>query len=313
MGEKDRIENQSAPSFLPSSTLIISSRNRPQLLLETVESVLQGNEVPNELVIIDQSDTPHPILSTRTLERGCWVRYIHSQTRGVSRARNEGMRVASNDLLVLMDDDFLAPEDWYGLIVKILAQSGPSHVITGRVLPGAAEKAGGFVPALVEDDRPAVFSGRIGTDVLPSCHMAMYRSTFLKVGGFDERLGPGTRFPAADDNDYGFRLLEAGFTIIYAPEATLFHRAWRGKNEYYPMRWAYGRAKGGFYTKYLNLQDRYMLGRMIRDLTIRFIRFPWRFMHKPRLAIGDLYYAFGILSGCLEWFWTYKLNFYFRP
>jgi hypothetical protein len=52
---------------------------------------------------------------------------------------------------------------------------------------------------------------------------------------------------------------------------------------------------------------------MLRDLALRFVRFPWRFLHKPRLAIGDLYYAFGILSGCLEWFWVYRINLYNHP
>lgn len=39
------------------SSLIICSRNRHQLLLETVESVLAGEVLPSEIVILDQSDT----------------------------------------------------------------------------------------------------------------------------------------------------------------------------------------------------------------------------------------------------------------
>src|SRR5579859_8077465 len=55
--------SQCAPGDLPPTTLIICSRNRPQLLQEAVESVLRGREVPTELLIIDQSQAAHPALA----------------------------------------------------------------------------------------------------------------------------------------------------------------------------------------------------------------------------------------------------------
>ena len=48
---------------LPSTSLIIASRDRPELLADTVASVLKGDEVPAEIVIVDQSRVPHPTLS----------------------------------------------------------------------------------------------------------------------------------------------------------------------------------------------------------------------------------------------------------
>ena len=131
--------------------------------------------------------------------------------------------------------------------------------------------------------------------------MVTYRSILDAVDCFDERLGPGTHFPAAEDNDLGFRLLEAGFRIIYAAEAVLYHRAWRGKGEYMPMRWSYGRGKGGFYTKYCSLKDLYILRRMIWDIAHRFFYFPHRLLRDPRRACGDIVYAAGILVGAIQW------------
>jgi len=276
------------------------------LLLETVESILHGSELPKELIIIDQSKTPHPELIKSTSYRGCQIRYIPSNSTGVCRARNEGLAAARYDILILIDDDMQVPGDWFRSLVDALIEAGPECVVTGKVLAGAAEVPGGFVPALVENEKPSIFEGRIGTDVLPSCHMAMYRSVFQIIGGFDERLGPGTRFPAADDNDYGFRLLEAGYKIIYTPRVVIYHRAWRGDTDYYSLRWAYGRGKGGFYTKHSSIRDIYMLRRMFQDVMIRLIRFPWRAMHRFRLAVGDLYYVSGIIAGGIEWLLTYR-------
>ena len=121
---------------------------------------------------------------------------------------------------------FVTPT-WLGSLIRALINGGTKAVVTGRVLPTSPETPGGFVPALVVREVPAVYEGRVGADVLAGGHMAIYRSIMQRVGGFDERLGAGAKFPAADDNDLGFRLLELGYRIIYVPEAILYHRAWR--------------------------------------------------------------------------------------
>jgi hypothetical protein len=35
------------------------------------KSILAGEEVPTELIIVDQSDVPHPTLATFTTDRAC--------------------------------------------------------------------------------------------------------------------------------------------------------------------------------------------------------------------------------------------------
>ncbi|HEX6607208.1 MAG TPA: glycosyltransferase [Chloroflexia bacterium] len=283
------------------TSLIIGSRNRPRLLLETVESVLRGTQVPDEIVIVDQSDVPHPRLPTLTPDRPCAVRYLWSHTVGVSRAKNIALAAARYGVAIFTDDDILVDPEWLAVVQGALAAAGPRAVITGRVLPSRAEVPGGFVPTLVVADTPAVYEGRINTDVLPGCHMAAYRSALIGIGGFDERLGPGSPFRSAEDNDLGFRLLEAGYRIVFVPEAVVYHRAWRPAREYLPVRWAYGVAKGGFYTKYLSLADPYMLRRMVLDLARRTYAFPNRIQHERQRAIGDLVYMAGVGYGAARW------------
>ena len=278
------------------------------MLQQTIESVLQGDEVPTEFVVIDQSHTPNQSLATLKTSRATDIRYIWSQTVGLSRARNAGITAARHSIMAIIDDDMFVPEDWYGTLIQALMNAGERAVVTGRVLPTEAEVPGGFVPAFVPSDVPATYEGRITIDVLAGGHMAAYRSAFETVGGFDERLGAGGEFPAADDNDLGFRLLEAGYRIVYSPQAVVFHRAWRGKREYMPMRWKYGRGKGGFYTKYFSIKDRHILKRMIWDIVQRILAFPHRLCREPRRACGDVVYIVGILSGATQWMLTQSPN-----
>jgi len=280
-------------------TVIITTRNRPQMLVETVTSLLASNHQPCELIIIDQSDVPLNAPSFGSVNTDCQIRYVHTSSRGLSRARNQGIALASTDILVFTDDDMYVHEDWLGTIVRTQLDEGPDAVITGRVLSTSAP--GCFVPAVVISEEPETYSGRIDRDVLASGNMSAYKSTLTRIGGYDEKLGAGSRFPAAEDNDLGYQLLESGIRIRYVPEAILYHRAWRKKSMYPLMRWRYGRGKGGFYAKHSSLSDPHILKRCIRDLTTRLLAFPVRLVRTPRRACGDLIYSAGVLAGYLEW------------
>jgi GT2 family glycosyltransferase len=286
---------------IENTSLLICSRERPQLLLETVESVLRGDALPAEIVVVDQSAVAHSELAAWT-QHDPPVRYIHSATSGLSVARNIGIAAAAHDDLVIIDDDMFVDHNWFSAIVSALLGAGPRAVVTARVLPDAAANApGGFVPALATSEYPARYRGQLSRDVLAGGHMAARRQVFDEVGGFDARLGAGSRFPAADDNDLGFRLLKAGYEIVYAPEAVVYHRAWRPAREYLTMRWRYGRGKGGFYAKHVPTEPRYMLGRIARDIGRRALGFFGRLRSDTRGAAGDVVYSLGVLVGVVEW------------
>jgi GT2 family glycosyltransferase len=194
-----------------------------------------------------------------------------------------------------------ADAGWYGALVRALVASGPRAVVTGRVLATKAERRGAFAPSVVVRADSAVYAGRIGTDVLAGGNMAMTKAVSDDVGRFDERLGAGSRFPAAEDNDFGYRLLEAGYRIVYAADALLYHRSWRPGWDYWTVRWRYGRGKGGFYAKHAHLRDPYVLRRMLRDVGWRTLRFPWHVLRHPRHASGDPFYVGGIVAGLVDW------------
>jgi len=275
------------------------------MLSETIGSVLQGGEVPSELVIVDDSDAQNPDLATRAIDRGSRIRYLWTQSEGLGRARNAGIAVASNPILAFIDDDMRVASNWFGSLIRALITVGPHAVVTGRVFAGEADFPDGFAPSIKTDTIPAVYKGRVDKGVLFTNNMAIYRSAFEEIGLFDERLGIGSHFPSSEDNDYCFRLLEAGYEIHYVPDAVVYHRAWRRRRDFARLEWNYGRGQGAYYAKYLSFRDRYMLGRMIRDIFFRVahaILATWR-GPKHRLY-GDIAYVLGTLSGAIEWLST---------
>ena len=133
----------------------------------------------------------------------------------------------------------------------------------------------------------------------------MHRSVLSDIGLFDERMGPGTPFHAGEDNDYGFRLLEAGYQILYLPSAVVYHRDWRLKNEYIGLRWKYGVGRGAYYAKYLSLRDRYQLGRMMSDIQRHLLPALYKGHGDWLKVYGDLALAGGIFVGACRWLTSY--------
>jgi GT2 family glycosyltransferase len=290
-----------------------------------VASILDGTEVPDELLVVDQSVELHPALADFATPR-CPFRYLHSRTVGLSRGRNIGIAAASHPIIVFTDDDVLVPPAWFGTLVRSFRTAGPRTVVTGRVLATEAETEGGFAPSLHPGTERIVYEGRVYQDPLATFNVALPRTAHAAVGGFDVRLGPGTRFPAAEDNDFGHRLLEAGYRIVFDPEAVVYHRAWRDDRAYVPLRHGYGRGQGAFYAKHLSFEDRYMLRRMIGTLVNHVRRLPraalndllaaaggrppgyWRSAQRSstsrKLLFGEVAWIVGFLAGMVEWIAT---------
>lgn len=289
------------PTHPLTTSLILSTRNRPTFVLAAVRAVLDGNQVPTEIVVVDQSDVEHAELSGWTNEARSSVRYLWKPARGLSLGRNTGIRASTGEILLFLDDDILVPPGWFGQIVTTLTRAGEKAVVTGRVVGGEPEVSGAFAPSLHLDPEPTVYRGRPGRDVLLPMNMALFRTAIADVGSFDERLGVGTRFPSSEDNDFGFRLLEAGYEIVYDPEVVVVHRAWRRPAALLPLRWAYGRGQGAYYVKYWSRRDPYMLRRMAWDVGRHLKRAPRRLLVSPRAAVADVVYSLAVLTGAAQW------------
>jgi GT2 family glycosyltransferase len=291
----------SAAVVRPQTSLVISTRNRPGLVIDAVASVLGGDEVPAEIVVVDRSEVANDRLQQMRDHGSCHIVYVASHERGLSRGRNTGIRAAAFESLAFTDDDILVTRTWFSTLMDALAAEDGRTVVTGRVDVGEAEVPGGFAPSTISDELPRRYRGRIGKDVLYSGNMAMTRAAIDEVGGFDEDLGPGARFPGAEDNDLGYRLLEAGYAIVYRPESVASHRSWRARADYIPLRWRYGRGQGVFFAKHASRRDQFMLRRFARHVASRIRSLPRRLWTDPSASIGDLVYLCGELSGFAEW------------
>jgi len=260
------------------------------------------DRLPSELIVVDQSDDRHPQLAVGAPDTPVEVRYLWAPDRGLSRARNVGVDAAHGDVIAFLDDDMLVDRRWLGRLVDRLAARGDRYVLSGKVTPGEPEVPGAWAPSTIVEDQARSYAGRLDADVLFAGNMALYRSVFDEIGRFDERLGAGTTLPSAEDNDFCYRLLRAGFAIEYRPEMEAVHRAWRRENAQVMLKHDYGRGQGGFYAKYATRGDRYMMRRFAVDVLRHLRRAARRLVRgRPGEARNDLAYTRGLFEGAFMW------------
>jgi len=252
-------------SAAPFFSILLPTRDRPELAAGCVTSILAQDLEDWDVMVLDQSDgTATADAVGRAAAGDPRVRLLRPPHKGKSRALNWGIPQARGGWLVLIDDDILATDGWLRCLATAVGEAGPRAVVVGRVKAGEIAAGMAAPPATWDDDAPQEFSGRVNKDLMYP-NFAMPPAAFAEVGGFDERLGPGTGMPS-EDNDFAYRLLRAGWRILYRPRPTVIHRAWRSPADRHAIKRSYGMGQGAFYAKHLAALDLFIAYRCLRDL-----------------------------------------------
>ena len=217
-------------------SVLICTRNRGGLIEATLRSILTGTRLPDELLVVDQSEgsETREAVEAFTADYPA-VRYLATETRGLSRARNVALEHSRGDVLAFTDDDVVVHPDWLERVAAEF-QSYPSLAfLFGTVLPPEGHDwRTEFVPyAEVQTRRPVrwyqkeVFGGM-------GANMSLRRTTFERLGGFDEALGAGTGV-AGEDYEYALRVASSappqGVHLLH--EARVVHHAGARAGEEY--------------------------------------------------------------------------------
>ena len=107
-------------------TVVIPTLNRQVSLLQTIQSVLEGQVLPDQIIIVDQSESEEKrcesrrIISDLLADRTV-LEYICLDEPSLTHARNVGLSKAHEDIIIFMDDDVDVGRDTFyniGFIMK---------------------------------------------------------------------------------------------------------------------------------------------------------------------------------------------------
>jgi GT2 family glycosyltransferase len=218
------------PAFVPAAagqagaiTVVIPTRARGDRIVTTLRTLSRSDYHSFHVLVVDQSTTDSTEIAVKRLADPR-VSYIHSSTSGISAALNRGIGAAAGEMIAVTGDDCEVREDWLGNLVAPMAADHRIGIVFGNVLPAAHDRAVGFVPGY-ERKAPLLASGLNDAHLLggTSASMALRKSLWNRLRGFDEMLGVGAPLRAAEDTDLTIRALLGGDLVYETPEAIVVH------------------------------------------------------------------------------------------
>lgn len=253
----------------PTASIVIPVLNGEATIGDTLRALhaQAGGLEGVEIIVVDNGSTD----ATIAVVSGYPVRILHEAVRGVSAARNHGLREARGEVYINVDADTVPSRVW--LREMLAAFSDPSVILVGgRILSLPPQNA---VERYIDQSGLHQPQYSIENPVMPfvvGCNLAVRRTAAIAVGGWNEAL------PRGDDVDFSTRLLRHFDTRIhYQPSATLFHRHRVDEEGLCRQAWGYGHGMALLYPLYPEQLDwnRWKLLHIARILATRFLTEGW--------------------------------------
>ncbi|MGW7663789.1 glycosyltransferase [Streptomyces sp. NPDC054756] len=279
-GAPDRRPASGERSFAtPPASVIVATHNRPEMLRQCLDTLLRTEYPWFEVIVVDNAPADD---ATARLVLGSYrhrLRYLREPRPGLAHAHNRGLAAARGHIAAFTDDDTLVDPHWLPALVEGFARDPETTCVTGLIVPAelrtaaqnALERHGQFAKGYEfrtfslrhpPDDPLFPFTaGRFGSGT----NMAFRVDALRALGGFDPATGVGTPAHGGDDLLAFFRVLAAGQTLAYQPDAVVWHRHRRTRDALDGQAFGYGAGLGAYLTAALVHEPR-MLPALLRAL-----------------------------------------------
>jgi GT2 family glycosyltransferase len=223
---------------LPATIIVVSYNKRPYTEL-CLTSLLQGNPLPAQIVVIDNGSQDGTV---EFLEQGypplardaaVEFRLIRNDTNvGACTARNQGLELATGEYISFMDNDVaVRSPGWLGGLREVLDGDAGVGIVGPKLLfpfepyhiqfAGAGISRTGRVKYLGRGeprDDPRYNQRREMQCLISACWL-MRAEVPRQIGNLDEVFNPAQ----FEDFDFCYRAREAGWRVLYEPSVEMYH------------------------------------------------------------------------------------------
>jgi len=225
-------------------SIIILNYNAGDLIIQCLKSLahlIQKPPFATEILVIDNNSWDGSMVKVKA--EIPWVKLIVNQKNlGFAKAYNQGIRLAKGEYILLLNPDTIIPEGTIEEMVKFMAANPKVGVSTCRVeltngeLDWACHRgfatpwvAFTYFAGLERLFPKSRWFGRYHLTWLPldqpheidtpnGCFYLVRRKVIEPVGLLDEDY-----FLYSEDNDWSYRIKEAGWKIFYYPKVKIIH------------------------------------------------------------------------------------------
>jgi len=236
----------------PSLTVIIVTGRRRDTIGRAAASVLANEAQGFDLLVVDLASTLGIPTSLVPLLEHPKLRYTRSEARSSTSAHNEAVAQLQSRYLAVTDDDCEVSKNWIESIEAGFAVDTQIGVVFGNVHPATSDARKGRSPCYL---RRGAFLAREVRDKSQVegiwASMAFRRDTWQRLGGFDDLLGAGARFPGSADGDFALRALAVGDFVYETPAISVVHHRLIAPEQGKRLAYDYSRGSGAMMAKHL--------------------------------------------------------------
>jgi len=199
-------------------SLIVATMGRSVEVGALLETVLAQGTAAAEVIVVDQNGDDRLVPILAPYQGRIPLTHLRSSIANANNARNLGLRHARGEIVCFPDDDCLLPEGVLARADAAFAADAALAVLTGP----AASPEGGLGSGRWREESGPITLANVWTSVI-EFNLFLRREIALRLGGFDETLGPGTRFGSAEGNDLVARALRSGQVARYEARLRIVH------------------------------------------------------------------------------------------
>lgn len=201
-------------------SLIIVCYNRKNELKDCINSVLRQSMKPYEIIVVDNNseDGTDKLFKNGEISDSSIKYFKLEKNLGVAGGRNYGIKQASGDIFVFIDDDaLLEPRNALEKIVTKFEKDPNIGILAFKVVnyhtKTIQRNEFPHIDKSLNPDKEFETSYFIGAG------HAIRREVFNKCG-----LYPEDYFYGMEELDLSFRVLDKGYRIIYFPHILVWHK-----------------------------------------------------------------------------------------
>jgi glycosyltransferase involved in cell wall biosynthesis/peptidoglycan/xylan/chitin deacetylase (PgdA/CDA1 family) len=250
-------------------SVVVCTRNRSESLAACLDRLAAVDHPAVEFLIVDNApaDASTELLVKSYAADDDRFRYLCEPRPGLSRARNAGLTGARGRYIAYTDDDVAVDAGWIRGLARGFQRRTDVVCVTGLVCTASiANDSEAYCDARLLSwstrTRPQLFdmSASRRDDVLypfsagifgTGASFAFDREWLVRLGGFDEALGAGTRTRGGEDLDAFVRVLLGGGAIAYEPSAVVWHHHRADEDSLRQQMYGYGTGLTAYLTKLL--------------------------------------------------------------
>ncbi len=244
---KGRAPEREGMKESPLVSVIVRTRDRPELLAETLKSLAAQSHAPLEVVLVNDGGRDVRALAEEVCSGLSLALVTHEARRGRSAAANSGLRASRGRYLNFCDDDDVLYPDHVETLVSVLESTGEKVAYTGVrnvYFSGPSAEASTKLRDEVVFNKPFDPDLLLFENYIPLMSVMFSREILEEVEGFDEALD------LFEDWDFWVRVSRR-HRFLHVDKITAEYRFY-GNLEMEPAhrgKYAYDRARAAMFEK----------------------------------------------------------------